>query len=508
MTQESMLRLILTSRVYDVARSTPLDEARRLSQRTGNRVLLKREDLQPIFTYKLRGAYNRMAHLTADERARGVIAASAGNHAQGVAYSARHLGVSALIVMPRTTPAIKVDAVRELGADVELVGDSYADAAEHAGKVAVASARVSIHAFDDELVIAGQGTIGAEILGHCSDDNCAIFVPIGGGGLIAGIASYVKALKPSVRIIGVEPFEADAMQRSLEAGRRVTLDRVGIFADGVAVREVGALTFPIVQTLVDEVVRVGNDEICAAIKDVFDDTRSVMEPAGALAVAGLRAWASRTGATDHQLIAVLSGANMNFDRLRFVAERAELGEAREALFGVTIPEQPGAFRAFCALLGRRVVTEFNYRLSGRRQAHIFVGIATDSRRHRDEVAEMLRAAGYPAVDLTGDEVAKLHIRYMVGGRSSSVEDERLYRFEFPERPGALMDFLDRLGGRWNISLFHYRNHGADFGRVLAGFEVPAADGAAFEHLLDTLGYSHQREERNPAYELFLGGNGD
>ena len=508
MTPDSMLRLILTSRVYDVAKSTPLDEARRLSQRTGNHVLLKREDLQPIFTYKLRGAYNRMAHLTAGERERGVIAASAGNHAQGVAYSARHLGVSALIVMPLTTPGIKVDAVRELGAEVELVGDSYADAAAHAAAVAAKTGRVTIHAFDDELVIAGQGTIGAEILGHCTSDNCAIFVPVGGGGLIAGIASYVKALKPAVKIIGVEPFEADAMHRSLEAGRRITLDQVGIFADGVAVREVGALTFPIVQSLVDEVVRVGNDEICAAIKDVFDDTRSVMEPAGALAVAGLRAWAARTGARDHQLIAVLSGANMNFDRLRFVAERAELGEAREALFGVTIPERPGAFRAFCALLGRRVVTEFNYRLSGRSQAHIFVGIATESRRHRDQVAEMLRVAGYPAVDLTGDEVAKMHIRYMVGGRSSSVAHERLYRFEFPERPGALMDFLDRLGGRWNISLFHYRNHGADFGRVLAGFEVPTGDGDAFENFLGTLGYSHQEEERNPAYELFLGGNGE
>ena len=508
MTSASMLRLILTSRVYDVAKSTPLDEARKLSYRTGNRVLLKREDLQPIFTYKLRGAYNRMAHLTAGERTRGVIAASAGNHAQGVAYSARHLGVSALIVMPRTTPAIKVDAVRELGADVELVGDSYADAAAHAGTVAADTGRVMIHAFDDELVIAGQGTIGAEILGHCDADRSAVFVPVGGGGLIAGIASYIKALKPGIKVVGVEPFEADAMHRSLEAGRRVTLDRVGIFADGVAVREVGALTFPIVQSLVDEVIRVGNDEICAAIKDVFDDTRSVMEPAGALAVAGLRAWAARTGARDHRLIAILSGANMNFDRLRFVAERAELGEAREALFGVTIPEQPGAFRAFCALLGRRVVTEFNYRLSGRRQAHIFVGLATESTQHRDEIAGMLRGAGYPAVDLTGDEVAKLHIRYMVGGRSPSVHDERLYRFEFPERPGALMDFLDRLGGRWNISLFHYRNHGADFGRVLAGFEVPAGDSAAFESFLGTLGYAHQEEERNPAYELFLGSNGE
>jgi threonine dehydratase len=505
MTPETLLRLILTSRVYDVARVTPLEEARRLSKRTANQVLLKREDLQPIFTYKLRGAYNRMAHLSDEERARGVVAASAGNHAQGVAYSARHLGMSAVIVMPRTTPAIKIDAVRELGADVELTGDTYAEAAARAATLAADSGRVTIHAFDDPLVIAGQGTVGAEILGHCHGDHCAIFVPIGGGGLIAGIAAYVKALKPAVKVIGVEPFEADAMYRSLEAGRRVSLDRVGIFADGVAVREVGALTFPIVQSFVDEVVRITNDEICAAIKDVFDDTRSLMEPAGALAVAGVRAWAARTGAVNHRLIAVLSGANMNFDRLRFVAERAELGEAREALFGVTIPEQPGAFRAFCALLGRRVVTEFNYRLSDRRQAHIFVGIATESNHHRDELAETLRVAGYPAVDLTGDEVAKLHIRYMVGGRSSSARDERLYRFEFPERPGALMDFLDRLGGRWNISLFHYRNHGADFGRVLAGFEVPPEDGPAFETFLSTLDYEFQREEANPAYELFLGG---
>ena len=371
--------------------------------------------------------------------------------------------------------------------EVELAGDSYTDAAARAATIAAESGRVPIHAFDDELVIAGQGTVGAEILGHCNSDNCAVFVPIGGGGLIAGIASYVKAVKPGIKVIGVEPFEADAMYRSVEAGHRVALDRVGIFADGVAVREVGALTFPIVQALVDDIVRVSNDEICAAIKDVFDDTRSLMEPAGALAVAGLRAWVARSGATNQQLIAVLSGANMNFDRLRFVAERAELGESREALFGVTIPERPGAFRAFCALLGRRVVTEFNYRLSDRSQAHIFVGVATESREHREQIGEVLRSAGYPAVDLTGDEVAKLHIRYMVGGRSSSAQDERLYRFEFPERPGALMDFLDRLGGRWNISLFHYRNHGADFGRVLAGFEVPSSRQRGVRGLRDDVG---------------------
>ena len=487
MTADAMLRLILTSRVYDVARSTPLDVARRLSRLTGNGVLLKREDLQPIFTYKLRGAYNRMAHLPADARARGVITASAGNHAQGVAFSARRLELSALIVMPQTTPEIKVDAVRELGAEVELTGDSFADAKTRCDELVVKTGRFLVHPFDDPLVIAGQGTIAPEILGQGPEELAAIFVPVGGGGLIAGIASYVKAIRPEVKVIGVEPLEADAMYRSLEAGRRIVLDHVGIFADGVAVREVGALTFPIVQASVDEVIRVSNDEICAAIKDVFDDTRSLMEPAGALSVAGLRAWVARTRVTGHNLVAVLSGANMNFDRLRFVAERADLGEAREALFGVTIPERPGAFREFCATIGRRVVTEFNYRLSGRREAHIFVGLATQSRQSAVDLTTLLRGQGYPTVDLTDDEMAKLHIRYMVGGRSPDVANEQLYRFEFPERPGALMEFLDRLGGRWNISLFHYRNHGSDFGRVLAGFEVPDADAGDFAEFLRALG---------------------
>jgi threonine dehydratase len=505
MTADAMLRLILTSRVYDVARTTPLDAAGRLSRMTGNQVFLKREDLQPIFTFKLRGAHNRMAHLSADERGRGVITASAGNHAQGVAFSARHLGVSALIVMPQTTPEIKVDAVRELGAEVELAGDTFADAKARCDELTAAGGRVLIHPFDDPLVIAGQATIAMEIFGQGRDDLAAIFVPVGGGGLIAGIASYVKAIRPEVKVIGVEPFEADAMYRSLEAGRRIVLDRVGIFADGVAVREVGALTFPIVRAHVDEVIRVSNDEICAAIKDVFDDTRSLMEPAGALAVAGLRAWAARTGAHGKNLVAVLSGANMNFDRLRFVAERAEVGEAREALFGVTIPERPGAFREFCATIGRRVVTEFNYRLSSRREAHIFVGIATQSKQNAVDLTALLQRKGYQTIDLTGDELAKLHIRYMVGGHAPDVSDEQLYRFEFPERPGALMDFLDRLGGRWNISLFHYRNHGSDFGRVLAGFEVPKSDAADFAQFLEGLGYHHQREQDNAAYALFLGG---
>jgi threonine dehydratase len=500
---DEMLRLILTSRVYDVAQETPLDPAPRLSRRLGNEVLLKREDLQPIFSYKLRGAYNRIAHLTADERRRGVIAASAGNHAQGVAFAARHLGLEALIVMPQTTPEIKVDAVRDMGAVVVLAGDSYAEAQARCQELAAERGLTFVHPFDDALVIAGQGTVGDEILRHRLGDVAAIFVPVGGGGLIAGIGSYVKALRASVKVIGVEPFGADAMYQSLAAGRRVALDSVDIFADGVAVREVGTLTFPIVQTTVDEIVRVSNDEICAAIKDIFDDTRSIMEPAGALGVAGMRAWIERTGVTGARLAAVLSGANMNFDRLRFVAERAELGDAREAIFGVTIPERPGAFRAFCATIGRRVVTEFNYRLSGRDVAHIFVGIATRSRQDAAELASTLSAGGYATVDLTDNETAKLHVRHMVGGRSADVAHERLCRFEFPERPGALMAFLDTLGGRWNISLFHYRNHGADFGRVLAGFEVPDPDIPAFEAFLDTLGYRFQREEANSAYDLFL-----
>jgi threonine dehydratase len=505
-TLDELLRRILTSRVYDVARQTPLEPARLLSARTGHHVWLKREDLQPIFTYKIRGAYNRIAHLSPEERQRGLITASAGNHAQGVAYAAQHLGLEALIVMPLTTPAIKVDAVRRLGAKVELAGDSFNDAQAHCDAIALASGRTLIHPFDDPFVIAGQGTIAQEILAQARHEIDAIFVPIGGGGLIAGVAGYVKAVNPAIKIIGVEPFDADAMYQSWQAGRRVTLDRVGGFADGVAVRDVGALTFAIVEETVDDIVRVSTDQICAAIKDVFDDTRSLMEPAGALSVAGLQAWSAADSARPRHLVAILSGANMNFDRLRFVAERAEVGEAREALFAVTIPERPGAFRAFCATIGKRVVTEFNYRLSGRSAAHIFVGIGIASRRDADEVLGALAARGYEAVDLSGDELAKLHVRYMVGGRSIDVRDERLYRFEFPERPGALMEFLERLGDRWNISLFHYRNHGSDFGRVLAGFEVPGQDGPAFDQFLDSLGYPYQREENNPAYAMFLAGD--
>jgi threonine dehydratase len=501
---DALVRLILTSRVYDVAHETPLEPAPRLSQRLRNDIVFKREDLQPVFSFKLRGAYNRIAALTEAERRAGVITASAGNHAQGVAFAARHLSLSALIVMPQTTPDIKVRAVQDLGADVVLVGDSYADAKARCDALTVETGRVFVHPFDDLLVIAGQGTVAAEIVGDRLGEVSAIFVPVGGGGLIAGIGAYLKALRPEVRIIGVEPFESDAMYQSLQAGRRVVLDRVGLFADGVAVREVGELTFALAQQTVDAIVRVSNDEICTAIKDVFDDTRSILEPSGALAVAGLRRWVTETNTTGERLAAVLSGANMNFDRLRFVAERAELGESREVLLAVTIPERPGAFRNFCTVVGRRVVTEFNYRLHGRAEAHIFVGISTASREDATALTRDLTAAGYTVVDLSGNELAKLHVRHMVGGRSADVAHEQICRFEFPERPGALMTFLDELGGRWNISLFHYRNHGSDFGRVLAGFEVPPAEMPEFEQFLVDLGYRHERERGNPAYELFLG----
>ena len=498
----TLLHDILTSRVYDVARETPLDAAVGMSSRLDNDVLLKREDLQPVFSFKLRGAYNKIASLDQTGRARGIITASAGNHSQGVAYSARKLGLRAVIVMPQTTPLIKVDAVRALGAEVVMAGDSYPEAQEHCDRMTAETGMTFIHPFDDPLVIAGQGTIGAEILQH-TRQPAAVFVPVGGGGLIAGIAGYVKSLQPDVKVIGVEPYEADAMYRSLAKGGRVELDHVGIFADGVAVRRVGELTFEIARETVDEVVRVSNDEMCAAIKDIFDDTRTVMEPAGALALAGLKAWVAREGARDQSLVAIASGANINFDRLRFVAERAEVGEAREALLAVTIPERRGAFREFCATIGRRVVTEFNYRLSDRQVAHIFVGLAVQSREDATALAELLASKGYEVVNLTDNEMAKLHVRHMVGGRAPEVHDERLCRFEFPERPGALVNFLDKLANRWNISLFHYRNHGADFGRVLTGLEVPDAELSDLRAFLEALGYQYVVETDNPAYRFFL-----
>ena len=499
-----LLREILTSRVYEAARETPLDAAPRLSRRIGNTVLLKREDLQPVFSFKIRGAYNRIARLSEAERARGVIAASAGNHAQGVAFSAKRLGLRAVIVMPRTTPEIKVEAVKALDADVVLVGDHYAEAQRYCDQLAGESGLTFVHPFDDPLVIAGQGTVAVELMNQGPRELSAVFVPVGGGGLIAGMATYLKAVRPEMQIIGVEPVDADAMARSLEAGHRVRLDTIGMFADGVAVQQVGEHTFPIVRETVSEIIRVTNDEICGAIKDVFDDTRTIVEPAGALALAGLKNYVETQGAEGRTLAAVLSGANMNFDRLRFVAERAELGEGREALLAVTIPERPGAFREFCAALGPCVVTEFNYRLSGRDRAEIFVGIATRSRHDGERMAKSLQALGYETSDLSANEMAKLHVRHMVGGRTPHVTAERVCRFEFPERPGALLQFLDALGGRWNISLFHYRNHGADFGRVLAAFEVPDGENAGFEAFLSSLGYEYQLEENNDAYRRFLG----
>lgn len=500
----TMLREILTSRVYEVARVTPLDPAPRLSRRFDNEVLLKREDLQPVFSFKIRGAYNRITRLTDAERARGLIAASAGNHAQGVAFSARTVGLRAVIVMPQTTPEIKVEAVRALGAEVLLVGDHYAEAERHAERMAEDTGLTFIHPFDDPLVIAGQGTVAVEILRDSPRNLAAVFVPVGGGGLIAGMGAYLKSLVPDVHLVGVEPVDADAMAQSLAAGRRVRLSEVGMFADGVAVQQVGEHTFPIVQATVSEIIRVNNDEICAAIKDIFDDTRTIVEPAGALALAGLKAYVEGREIRGRRLVAVLSGANMNFDRLRFVAERAELGEGREALLAVTIPERTGAFREFCRALGPCVVTEFNYRLSGREKAQIFVGVATRSRHDGERLAARLREQGYETADLSGNEMAKLHVRHMVGGRTPYVTSERVCRFEFPERPGALLQFLDALGGRWNISLFHYRNHGADFGRVLAAFEVPDRERPSFEAFLSGLGYRFQVDEDNEAYRRFLG----
>ncbi len=501
------LEKILNARVYDVAVESPLDFAPNLSARAGNRVLLKREDMQPVFSFKLRGAYNKMARLTPAQKKRGVIAASAGNHAQGVALAARRLGCTAAIVMPVTTPRIKIDAVKKHGGDavrVVLAGDSYDEAYTHALAMEKKERLTFVHPYDDPDVIAGQGTIAMEILRQHPGPVDAVFCAIGGGGLIAGVAAYIKRLRPSTRIIGVEASDADAMARSLAAGKRVRLDTVGLFADGAAVKYVGAETFRLCQEYVDEVVLVDTDAICAAIKDVFEDTRSILEPAGALAVAGAKAWAKATRARDKTLVAVASGANMNFDRLRFVAERAEVGEQREAVLAVTIPEQPGSFKKFCGLIGKRAITEFNYRYSDAKEAHVFAGVQVADRAESLKLVDSLRRHGLPALDLTDDEMAKLHIRHMVGGRAPGLADELLYRFEFPERPGALMNFLDRMSKGWNISLFHYRNHGADYGRVLVGMQVPAREMKAFRAFLKNLGYRCWDESKNPAYQLFLG----
>ncbi len=495
---------ILKARVYDVARETPLDPAPNLSRRLGNRVLLKREDMQPVFSFKLRGAYNKMINLPDDKRRAGVIAASAGNHAQGVALAAQRLGIKALIVMPTTTPPIKIEAVKNLGGKTIVHGDTYDEAYAHALKIAEERDLAFIHPYDDPDVIAGQGTVGMEILHQHTGELHAIFVPVGGGGLIAGVSAYVKYLYPGIKVIGVEPDEAPSLYQALEKGRRIRLPQVGIFTDGAAVRQVGREPFRIARQCVDEVIVVSTDAICAAIKDIFDDTRSIAEPAGALAVAGMKKYVERTGIQGQDLVAIESGANMNFDRLRHVSERAELGERREMLVVVTIPERPGSFRDFCQAIGHRNITEFNYRMADASDAHVFAGIQLN---HGDDerltILRQLQEGGYAVIDLTDNEMAKLHIRHMVGGHAPRIDNEKIYRFEFPERPGALLRFLTRMGQRWNISMFHYRNHGDAYGRVLVGVQVPSGNHGQFQDFLKDLGYAFQDESANLAYTLFL-----
>jgi threonine dehydratase len=501
---DDYLQRILQAKVYDVAIESPLDYAPRLSRRLGHEVRLKREDLQPVFSFKLRGAYNKLAHLGATAAARGVICASAGNHGQGVALAAQRRRLRALIVMPQTTPAIKIQAVASLGGEVILHGEVYDAAYEHAAVLARDQGLAFVHPFDDPDVIAGQGTIGMEIARQTGGELEAIFVPVGGGGLIAGIAAFVKQLYPRVRIVGVEPTDAAAMFESLRAGKRVTLDRVGLFADGVAVRRVGEETYALARRYVDEVVLVDTDEICAAIQDVFEDTRAILEPAGALAVAGLKRYIARGAPAGQRYVAICSGANMNFDRLRHIAERADIGAGREVLLAVELPEHPGSFLKFCGALGQHSVTEFNYRYQGAERARLFVGFGLDAgKEDAGAVIERLRAAGYGVVDMSANEMAKLHVRFMVGGVGRELADELVFRFEFPERPGALLRFLQAVGTAWNISLFHYRNHGSDYGRVLAGIQVPKADRQEFLGHLQALGYPYTEETANPAYRTFL-----
>ena len=504
MNTRDYLQLIRDARVYDVADVTPLELAKNLSERLDNRVLMKREDLQPVFSFKLRGAYNKIAQLSDDEIVRGVICSSAGNHAQGVALAARRRGTRAVIVMPVTTPSIKTEAVAALGGEVVLHGDNYDEAYAYGRKRSVDEGLVFIHPFDDPMVIAGQGTIGMEILEQSDESIDAMFIPVGGGGLIAGIAAWVRQTQPGIRIIGVEPSDSDAMRRSLAAGEPVTLDHVGIFADGVAVRRVGDETFRLCQELVDEIITVDTDQVCAAIKDMFEDTRSIVEPAGGLAVAAVKKYVAENDVHGKTLVTISCGANVNFDRLRHIAERAAIGEQTEMLLAAEIPERPGSFRHFCEAIGRRGITEFNYRYADDNKAHIFVGVQLSrGMEERLELLDKLRGEGFPVEDLSDNEMAKLHVRYMVGGRSPGIRNERLFRFEFPERPGALLDFLNAIGTEWNISLFHYRNHGADYGRILAGIDVPQEETDELEAHLAELGYPHWEESDNPAYTMFL-----
>ena len=504
MTIDEYITLIDEAKVYDVASKTPLALASNLSARLGNRIFMKREDLQPVFSFKLRGAYNKLATLPQAALDAGVICSSAGNHAQGVALAAQRKDVRAVIVMPNTTPTIKIDAVRALGGDVILHGDTYDDAYAHARELEQEQGLTFIHPFNDPAVIAGQGTIGRELLEQLEEDVQAVFVPIGGGGLIAGIAAYVKGKRPDIKIIGVQPEDSAAMKKSLAAGELITLDHAGIFADGVAVRRVGDETFRLCQQLVDEIVTVDTDQICAGIRDVFEDTRSIVEPAGALAIAGAKKYIAASNIQDQAFVVINCGANVDFDRLRHIAERAAVGEQREMLLGVEIPEEPGSFRKFCEAIGRRGITEFNYRYSDSKKAHIFVGV--ELRHGADEHAELienLTRLGFPLADLSDNEMAKLHVRHMVGGSAAKIENERIFRFEFPERPGALLDFLKAIGTDWNISLFHYRNHGSDYGRILAGIQVPDKESDELEAHLTDLGYTYSEESDNPAYTMFL-----
>ncbi len=501
---QDMLRHILTSRVYEAAVETPLEEAAGLSEELGNRILLKREDLQPVFSFKLRGAYNKIAHLSRQEQDRGVIAASAGNHAQGVAFSAQKLGLKALIVMPATTPQIKIDAVKSFGAEVVLHGDNYSEAAAHCNDILASSGMTFIHPFDDKLVIAGQGTVADELLRQSAGRMNAVFVPVGGGGLIAGIAAYLKSLAPEIKVIGVEPLDSDAMYQSLQTGKRVNLKSVGIFADGVAVRQVGKLTYEFCRKYVDDIVRVNTDELCGAIKTIYQATRSIVEPAGALAIAGLKQYVKKHGLKDQTLVAINSGANMNFERLRYVSERTLTGAGQESLFAVTIPEKPGALRYFCNnILDTLNITEFNYRLADRSRAQLFMGVSVGQEQDRLRFIQRLETEGYHTIDLTENELAKTHLRYMIGGRSPEANRERLFRFWFPERPGALSRFLADMGADWNISLFHYRSQGGEFGRVLIGLEIPEGHEEDLAAFLDKLGYHFIEETEDPAYNLFL-----